>query len=97
MTIVDNEIDLRTLIEIETPPACEGPSHPSGTNGHDANKAASWLLIPPCGHDWLACDPWVQNGEAIMRRKGAHGWYYDCWVCGARNLANATNFIRIDA
>jgi hypothetical protein len=76
------EIDVRLIEELNQPPACEGPNHPTGKYGHVVNEPAAWMLTMQCGHDWLSCDSWLKQADADSSRLATRHWYVECDLCG---------------
>jgi hypothetical protein len=77
--------------EHEHEPACEGPLHTQGTNGHNPSEPAKWLIIPQCGHEWACCDAWLRAGDQEFPR----GWYYSCSFCPVRTFRTGLAIVEI--
>lgn len=66
--------------ELDSMTPCEGPSHPLGIYGHNADEPAAWLLVPDCAHEFLTCDAWLKAAD--HESGGAEEWYFECPRCG---------------
>lgn len=57
----EHELDLYVEEELSKLPPCEGDTHFRGLYGHVPDQGASWLMIAPCGSQWLACQGWCEG------------------------------------
>lgn len=88
------ELEAEIRANMDHPPACEGPAHPTAEWGHVPEQAASFVVFLPCAASYLCCAGRVKFYE-LHRNDRTINRYITCMFCGSRHWIDELTWTEI--